>query len=206
MNLSKPALLAEADWHENAEHGECQPRHKIAADLFRLTADASDGFEAWKSSKMRQGQLRYMAEEVQEAWQAATLAASAKYEQRIAELEQLLNAPTLAREQPCGCLVCQCIDDKTCHGCGAKRCRKSDCVFNDPNLKQAIFIDEPSYSQLKVRIAEQQAYLEDIDRDRAELRTDLRDMCAEVRRFWQFVGNALEPSSRAQQILEREKE
>lgn len=29
---------------------------------------------------------------------------------------------TLARNQPCGCVVCQCKDDNQCHGCGAKHC------------------------------------------------------------------------------------
>ena len=29
---------------------------------------------------------------------------------------------TLAREQPCGCLVCICEDEEHCHGCGARFC------------------------------------------------------------------------------------
>lgn len=28
----------------------------------------------------------------------------------------------LARNQPCGCVVCQCEDDNQCQGCGAKHC------------------------------------------------------------------------------------
>lgn len=28
----------------------------------------------------------------------------------------------LARQQPCGCIVCTCDDDHRCQGCGAKHC------------------------------------------------------------------------------------
>jgi len=28
----------------------------------------------------------------------------------------------LAREQPCGCVICVCEDEKQCHGCGARHC------------------------------------------------------------------------------------
>lgn len=35
----------------------------------------------------------------------------------------------LAREQPCGCLVCTCEDEERCHGCGAKNCGTDRCVF-----------------------------------------------------------------------------
>ena len=28
----------------------------------------------------------------------------------------------LDRSQPCGCIVCECMDDERCHGCGAKHC------------------------------------------------------------------------------------
>ncbi|WP_299949110.1 hypothetical protein [uncultured Ruegeria sp.] len=31
-------------------------------------------------------------------------------------------ARTLARNQPCGCIVCHCEDDEQCQGCGAKSC------------------------------------------------------------------------------------
>lgn len=28
----------------------------------------------------------------------------------------------LARDQPCGCIVCKCHDEEHCYGCGAKNC------------------------------------------------------------------------------------
>jgi hypothetical protein len=34
--------------------------------------------------------------------------------------------PTLARNQPCGCVVCRCEDDNQCQGCGAKHCGKHE--------------------------------------------------------------------------------
>src|ERR1035437_8009434 len=30
--------------------------------------------------------------------------------------------PRLARNQPCGCIICNCEDDEKCSGCGAKHC------------------------------------------------------------------------------------
>lgn len=29
---------------------------------------------------------------------------------------------SLAKHQPCGCVVCWCEDERQCHGCGAKNC------------------------------------------------------------------------------------
>lgn len=39
-------------------------------------------------------------------------------------LEQVLSqqAETLAKYQPCGCVICTCEDEKQCQGCGAKHC------------------------------------------------------------------------------------
>ena len=31
-------------------------------------------------------------------------------------------APTLAKHQPCGCVICTCEDEQQCQGCGAKHC------------------------------------------------------------------------------------
>ncbi len=31
-------------------------------------------------------------------------------------------APTLAKHQPCGCVICTCEDEQQCRGCGAKHC------------------------------------------------------------------------------------
>ena len=35
----------------------------------------------------------------------------------------------LARNQPCGCVVCSCEDEVQCHGCGASNCGTKECVF-----------------------------------------------------------------------------
>src|SRR3990167_4780706 len=35
----------------------------------------------------------------------------------------------LARNQPCGCIICSCEDEVQCHGCGAKNCGTKECVF-----------------------------------------------------------------------------
>lgn len=45
----------------------------------------------------------------------------ARANDRIAELEGQV-APRLARNQPCGCVVCTCEDEIQCHGCGANHC------------------------------------------------------------------------------------
>jgi hypothetical protein len=61
----------------------------------------------------------------------ARLGTYAKYETMLeisAMLESLARqlrsaqAPLLARNQPCGCIVCICEDEVQCHGCGAKDC------------------------------------------------------------------------------------
>jgi hypothetical protein len=43
---------------------------------------------------------------------------------KIAELEAELDnkTPLLARHQPCGCIICTCMTDDRCLGCGAKNC------------------------------------------------------------------------------------
>jgi len=53
--------------------------------------------------------------------------------ERVAELEteQLCfrcggTGKMLARQQPCGCVVCSCEDDERCHGCGACACGGGD--------------------------------------------------------------------------------
>lgn len=39
----------------------------------------------------------------------------------IAEVRRL-REPSLARNQPCGCVICICADPVKCHGCGALEC------------------------------------------------------------------------------------
>ena len=37
---------------------------------------------------------------------------------------------TLAKHQPCGCVVCTCEDEIQCQGCGSRKCNTPDCVFD----------------------------------------------------------------------------
>lgn len=44
----------------------------------------------------------------------------------------------LARNQPCGCVVCICEDDVQCQGCGAKNCGNPDCkVLTAPVMEES---------------------------------------------------------------------
>ena len=55
-----------------------------------------------------------------------TPAELAELNERIAALEDEnaeLKTPRLARNQPCGCVICQCDDPVKRHGCGAKDCK-----------------------------------------------------------------------------------
>jgi hypothetical protein len=46
-------------------------------------------------------------------------------------------ARTLAREQPCGCVICICGDTDKCHGCGAHHCGTHPVgVFDNPVLEK----------------------------------------------------------------------
>ena len=55
-------------------------------------------------------------------------------EQKVAELK----APTRARKQPCGCVVCYCEGER-CQGCGAKNCLTPDCVFRLGNESKIVY-------------------------------------------------------------------
>jgi hypothetical protein len=39
---------------------------------------------------------------------------------RLAALQKDMSV--LIRNQPCGCIICECSDEESCHGCGAKNC------------------------------------------------------------------------------------
>lgn len=39
----------------------------------------------------------------------------------LGEVERL-KGPTLAKHQPCGCVICDCEGQERCFGCGAKHC------------------------------------------------------------------------------------
>jgi hypothetical protein len=46
--------------------------------------------------------------------------------------EETPTKPLLARNQPCGCIVCICSDPDRCHGCGSHHCGKHE-VGDIPN-------------------------------------------------------------------------
>jgi len=56
---------------------------------------------------------------VEQMTMAETLGMSAKDSKRDAAK---FGGATLARNQPCGCVVCRCENDEQCQGCGAKHC------------------------------------------------------------------------------------
>ncbi len=47
---------------------------------------------------------------------------SIEYARDMARAAIAAMQPTLAKHQPCGCVVCTCGDESQCHGCGAKSC------------------------------------------------------------------------------------
>lgn len=67
-------------------------------------------------------------EMVRKALQHESPDAVFKSGQRIGTLLAIIDgamaepAPTLSRNQPCGCVICSCEDDAQCHGCGAQMC------------------------------------------------------------------------------------
>lgn len=76
----------------------------------------------------------------------------------LAEQRQRFIEPPLAREQPCGCVVCVCDDDERCYGCGAKNCDDpSACVLRLGDRNGRAYRDAPSYGGLLAKLAEQEA-------------------------------------------------
>jgi hypothetical protein len=74
--------------------------------------------------------------------------------------------PILAREQPCGCIVCRCEDEQHCHGCGAKKCGATDCVLKDPNDPRAMYSIPNSHPLARVaKLVEALEYIAKYDAD-----------------------------------------
>jgi hypothetical protein len=65
------------------------------------------------------------------------------------EARDALQAPLLARNQPCGCVTCVCDGQEQCFGCGAKRCTGADCVFKTTTRERVVYDSAPSYAQLR---------------------------------------------------------
>lgn len=79
-------------------------------------------------------------------------------EKALAEQRQQFMEPPLAREQPCGCVVCVCDSDERCYGCGAKNCDDpTTCVLRLGDRTKRVYRDAPSYSGLLAKLAEQEA-------------------------------------------------
>ena len=55
----------------------------------------------------------------------------------IETVEKLYRPRLLAKNQPCGCVVCTCEDDIQCQGCGAKSCGN----HNSNELPNAVYVD-----------------------------------------------------------------
>ncbi len=76
---------------------------------------------------------------------------AAMHQENIGLRETILEfkAPDLAREQPCGCVICTCevdpeAEDQRCFGCGAKNCDRAfteDCVLGAQGRPDAVYTD-----------------------------------------------------------------
>jgi hypothetical protein len=77
-----------------------------AIDIKNHELACDKDIEKWASPEHLANTLRNYIESLAEA------------REKIAALEK----PTLARHQPCGCVMCICDDTERCHGCGAKNC------------------------------------------------------------------------------------
>lgn len=72
---------------------------------------------------------------------------------RAEKLETEVKLPTLSKNQPCGCVICDCVDTDRCFGCGAKNCGTPECVLTG-DRRNAVFEDGPSYQQLRAKITQ----------------------------------------------------
>jgi hypothetical protein len=60
---------------------------------------------------------------------------------------------TLAKHQPCGCVVCTCEDPEQCHGCGAKHCGTHPVgeipspLYAAPTVQAAPIEPQPAHSK-----------------------------------------------------------
>ncbi len=51
--------------------------------------------------------------------------------------------PRLARNQPCGCIICNCEDEERCNGCGSKSCGTHEVgKIPNPVFEQHPLVDE----------------------------------------------------------------
>lgn len=113
--------------------------------------------------------------------------------------------PHMAREQPCGCVICICNDQVKCHGCGAKNCGShSDGIIpspvyeHHPLLTQLVTMSE-ALATVVERAEEHNrpdygAYLDDDDIEAARSALSSTDYAAKVvvdRELIDFVHRVL---------------
>lgn len=99
------------------------------------TCDVLEAVEAEGKAHVKRGDYE-MATLLE--WAAKHLSQAVEDEEEL----RTLRTPDLAREQACGCLVCQCGDVERCNGCGAKMCETADCVLREVNRPRAIYVEK----------------------------------------------------------------
>ena len=64
-----------------------------------------------------------------------------------------LRGPKLARNQPCGCVICVCDDPIRCHGCGGEACAE----HNDGVIPEPLYETGESHAEMKEEIEQLRA-------------------------------------------------
>ena len=97
----------------------------LLLDAARLLEAAGRECRAWRSRDRNWNECMVEHKPVSLCPEIKELdAARAALDELAPELSAALTPPTkeLARNQPCGCVVCRCEDEERCGGCGAKNC------------------------------------------------------------------------------------
>lgn len=117
-----------------AHEATAQERDALRADLARVTAERDEARVCCEREAMEHAETRMerdAARQDAEALRALLRECRAHAvgyapESLVAKMDAALSAPTpvpeLARNQPCGCVVCVCEGETQCFGCGAKNC------------------------------------------------------------------------------------
>lgn len=99
--------------------------------------------------------------------------------------------PMLSRNQPCGCVICNCESEERCSGCGSKYCG-THAIGQIPN---AIYENHPLVSerdQLRTEVEQLKRELRaahmqiDLDKKSDDEVEQLRKVCDALRRFTGF--------------------
>ena len=105
---------------------------KIGAHLVATVGDKNRELENKLAEK--DAEIVNLGERVSEGRRMDAETIDAK-DARIRELEE----PRLAREQPCGCIVCRCEGTEKCYGCGAKNCG----THPPGHIPNPVYVDHP---------------------------------------------------------------